>query len=75
MNDRIGSAIRLGVRRDGMPAMFVHCATPLISEFRAVAGHLAYEGKRAVLLPEDSCLPESELAHLIELTFTLYLRR
>lgn len=55
--------------------MFVHCATPLISEFRAVAGHLAYEGKRAVLLPEDSCLPESELAHLIELTFTLYLRR
>lgn len=75
VNNKIGSSIRLGVQRDGVPAMFVHCGTPLVSEFRAAASHLSYEGKRAVLLAEDVPFPEAELQHLIELAFTLHLRR
>ncbi len=75
VNNKVGSAIRLGMQPDGTPAMFVHCGTPLISEFRFVASHLSYEGKRAVLLAEDTHFPEAELAQLIELVFTHYLRK
>jgi hypothetical protein len=75
VNNKIGSSIRLGVQRDGVPAMFVHCGTPLVSEFRAAASHLSYEGKRAVLLAEDVPFPEADLERLIELAFTLHLRR
>lgn len=74
-NDRVGTAIRLGLHSNGSPAMFVHCGTPLISEFRAVASDLSYEGTRAVLLSEQGSLPEAELRQLIELTFTHHLRR
>lgn len=75
VRERVGTAIRLGTTRDGTPAVFVHCGTPLIAESRATTSHLSYEGNRAVLIPDDGPLPEAELRDLIERTFTLQLRR
>ncbi|MEV8250115.1 hypothetical protein AB0O87_04200 [Microbacterium sp. NPDC076768] len=75
VRERVGTAIRLGTTRDGTPAVFVHCGTPLIAESRATTSHLSYEGNRAVLIPDDGPLPEAELRSLIERTFTLHLRQ
>lgn len=71
----VGTAIRLGVGAGGQAAMFVHCATSLISEYKIIAGHLMFEGKRAVLLPRSCAIPEPELRVMIELAFTSKLRQ
>lgn len=71
----VGTAIRLGLEQDDRPAMLVHCATSLISEFKTVAGHLEFQGKRAVLFSQDRAIPEAELHVLIELAFTAHLRK
>ncbi|QIM18190.1 hypothetical protein G7066_05100 [Leucobacter coleopterorum] len=72
---RVGTAIRLGVEHGERPAMLVHCATSLISEYKTVVGHLEFEGKRAVLFSRDEKLPDAEVRVMIELAFTSYLRR
>lgn len=73
--DGIGTSVRLGAHTTGRPALFVHCGTSLISEFRAVIGHLEFEGRRGLLLPVEGPLPERELRVAIELAFTAKRRR
>lgn len=70
VRDGVGTAVRLGTLSDGRPAMLVHCGTSLIAAFRTVAGHLEFDGRRAVLLPADGPLPEGELRVMIELALT-----
>lgn len=72
--DGVGTSVRLWVHGDGGPAMFVHCGTSLISEFRAVVGHLVFDGKRAVLLPDSGPLPEDEVRVMVEMALTSKLR-
>jgi hypothetical protein len=74
-NDGVGTAIRLAIEHDDRPAMLVHCGTSLVSTFKMVAGHLEFQGKRAVLFARDRAIPEAELHVLIELAFTSKLRR
>ncbi len=53
-----GTTIRLGQRRtDGRAAMFVHCQTALIDEFRdRFADQFEFDGNRALILPDDPAL-------------------
>ena len=43
-----GSTIRLGVPKTGGVAIYTHCQTTLISDFRALCPDLCFEGNRAV---------------------------
>lgn len=67
---RVGTAVRLGLHEAKRPAVFVHCSTSLISDFKSVAGHLQFSGNRAVLLPLSGPLPAAELRDFVSLAFT-----
>ena len=61
-----GSTLRLGVPKAGGFALFVHCQTSLIADFRAVAADsFRYEGQRAVLFARTGDLQPDLLAVLI----------
>jgi len=71
-----GSTIRLGVGKSGQPALFCHCQTSLISEFRDIYPKtFNYEGNRALVLKEGGALPKAELAHCIALALTYHRRK
>ncbi len=72
--DGVGVAVRLG-EQAGTPAMFVHCRTTLISDFRSMAGHLEFGGRRAVLFDPVRPLPLTELAAMIERALTYHHRQ
>jgi len=70
-----GSTIRLGVTKAGQPALFVHCATTLIADFKDLYGDLLeFEGKRAMLLPEAPGQSDV-LSHCIRLALTYHSRK
>lgn len=69
-----GSTIRLGMAKSGDVALFVHCQTRLIEEFRTVAPPgTRFEGTRAVLFADDSEIDEPALALLIRRALTWHL--
>lgn len=71
-----GSTIRLGVGKSGRPALFCHCQTSLISEFRDIYPKtFDFEGNRALVLKEGGALPKAELAHCIALALTYHRRK
>ncbi|WP_295808594.1 DUF1801 domain-containing protein [uncultured Nitratireductor sp.] len=73
-----GSTIRLGVPRsqpDGW-ALFVHCQTDLVQQFRThYPGHFTFEEARALLFKADEEIPERALSHCIALALTYHRRR
>lgn len=71
-----GSTIRLGVGKSGQPALFCHCQTSLISEFRDIYPKVfEFEGNRALVLKDGEALPKAELAHCIALALTYHRRK
>ena len=61
-----GSTLRLGLPRIGGFALFVHCRTSLIADFRPVAPpDLRFEGNRAVLFSDAAQIDLSALGVLI----------
>lgn len=73
-----GSTIRIdGLRRDPEKlALFVHCQSGLIDEFkRHYAGVLQFEGDRAIVLGVGKALPATALRHCISLALTHHLRK
>ncbi|SLN43634.1 DUF1801 domain-containing protein [Oceanibacterium hippocampi] len=73
-----GSTIRIDRRKDGSGgiALYCHCATDLIATYRELYGdRLAFEGKRAILLPAGKPLPVAELGHCIALALTYHTRK
>ena len=72
---RSGSTIRLGVAKSGDLALFVHCQTSLIEEFRAVASpETRFEGRRAVLFTDESEIDAASLSLLIRRALTWHLK-
>ena len=70
-----GCTIRLGVTKAGRAAMFVHCATTLVADFKDLYGEiLEFEGKRALLLPDAADHPDA-LSHCIRLALTYHVRK
>ncbi|MEX3316597.1 DUF1801 domain-containing protein [Sulfitobacter sp. PS-8MA] len=69
-----GSTLRLGTPKSGGIALYAHCQTTLISDFRsAFPETFAYEGNRAVLLAEDAPISDGPLRLLIAAALTYHL--
>jgi len=72
---RVGTTVRLGMTRNGRPAMFVNCQTTLIGTFRDLYGEaFDFEGNRALVIPEGE-LPRAALAHCVALALTYHRRK
>lgn len=73
-----GTTIRLGISKKSPDhaAMFVHCQTTLVSEFREtlVDPAITFEDNRAVLFAVEAPLPKAALQHCIAQALT-YKRR
>ncbi len=66
-----GTPLRLGVTKTGVPALFVHCQTTVVSDARLVLEpDLRFEGNRAVLVPQDMPFPEAALRQVIHAALT-----
>ncbi len=74
---RSGTTIRLGGSgADNEVALFVHCQTTLIEEFRQTfSDTLRFEGNRAILVDCDQDLPTEALGHCIAQALTYHSRK
>jgi hypothetical protein len=71
-----GTSLRLGKDGSSKPAVFVHCATDLIDQFRTFyPDTFSYQGKRALIIEGEIAAAEDELRHCIGLTLTYKLRK
>lgn len=70
-----GSPIRIDRFGDKKIALFFHCQTTLVEEFRALFGDIfEFSKNRAIILDPDKELPIKELAFCIEQALTYHKR-
>ncbi len=68
-----GTTIRLGQADDDRVALYVHCQTTLVDQYRErYADALSFDGNRAVLIPIKGPLPADALAGAITLALTYH---
>lgn len=70
-----GTTIRLDQehKQPGQLALYVHCQTTLVADFKAAHGDaLQFAGSRAVLLAEAGSLPRAALRRFIEMALTYH---
>ena len=68
---KLATPIRLGLSKAGDPAVFTHCQTTVMSDFRALApANMVFDGNRAVHLPVDKSPNLDDLAPLIRAALT-----
>lgn len=71
---RAGSTIRLGLPKAGGYAIYAHCQTTIISDFRSLfPDDFDYEGNRAVLFDDDETPAADKLRLLIRRALTYHL--
>ncbi|CAM2005641.1 DUF1801 domain-containing protein [Acanthopleuribacter pedis] len=73
-----GTTLRLGLLKGqtNCCALFVHCQTTLIADFRArYPDRLRFEGKRALVFAANAPLPVTALRTCITLALTYHLRK
>lgn len=72
---KTGTTIRID--RDGADtsdvALFVHCQTSLVSEWRVLYPHLHYGGNRSVHFRADEPLPEDEICQMVSMALRYHL--
>ncbi|MEM1163375.1 MAG: DUF1801 domain-containing protein [Pseudomonadota bacterium] len=72
---RSGSTLRLGVPKTGGFAIYAHCQTTIISEFRDVfPADFAYDGNRAVLFRDGERPDTARLEMLVRRGLTYHLK-
>lgn len=70
-----GSTIRLGAPKDGGVALYAHCQTTIISDFRGLfPDEFTYEGNRAVRFAEGADLKPDALSFLIKSALTYHMK-
>ncbi len=70
-----GSTIRLGLPKQGGFALYAHCQTTIIPDFRSLfPDEFQYEGNRAVHFKEGTSLPLDPLRLLIRSALTYHLK-
>jgi len=70
-----GSTIRLGAPKDGGLALYAHCQTTIISDFRGLfPDEFTYEGNRAVRIAEGDDLKPCALSLLIKSALTYHVK-
>lgn len=67
-----GSTIRLGVPKTGGYALFTHCQSSLMADFRAVCPELQYDGNRAVHFSANET-PPAAIDLLIKAALTYHM--
>lgn len=73
---RAGGTIRLGAPKQGGFALYVHCRTTLLSDFRALfPTGFDYEGDRAIRFRAGCAIDEAAVGVLIARALTWRLRR
>ncbi len=75
---RSGTTVRIdGVKNQPEHyALFVHCQTGLVTQFRALYPHsFCFGGTRSLTFHVDQKPPESELRHCIKLALTYHLNK
>lgn len=71
-----GSTVRLGTTKGGRAALFCHCQTSLIRQFRELYdGTFEFEGNRALILAKKGKLPRPELTHCMAMALTYHRRK
>jgi len=72
---RVGTTIRLGVPKTGGYAVFTHCQTSLISDFRVMFDDVFdFDGNRAVLFDGAEDPDMEKLASLVRRALTYHLK-
>lgn len=70
-----GSTIRLGVPKQGGFAIYTHCQTTILSDFRGMfPDGFVYEGNRGIHFKDSEALPLDELRLLIRSALTYHLK-
>lgn len=73
---RSGSTIRLGLPKQGGFAIYTHCQTTILSDFRGMfPDDFVYEGNRGIHFRNGEALPEDRLKLLILKALTYRLKR
>ena len=73
---RSGSTIRLGLPKQGGFAIYTHCQTTILTDFRSMfPDDFVYEGNRAIHFDAGEALPLDKLRLLIHGALTYHLRR
>ena len=68
---KTGTPIRLGTTKSGQVAVFTHCQTTVMSDFRALAPpEMKFDGNRAVHLSPDMPIPLAQITPLIRAALT-----
>ena len=71
-----GSTLRLGATQDGQVALFTHCQTTIMSDFRSVFGsEFDFDGNRALHLDPQASLPEEPLRMLVASALTYHKKK
>ena len=70
-----GSTLRLGRPKEGGFAIYAHCQTSIISDFRALFPEFTCNGNRAVLFRDHDTPPEGQIALLIRSALTYHQKR
>jgi len=69
-----GTIIRLGLSKQGSFALFIHCRTTLMAEFRSSFPEgVTFNGNRAIIFKTGNVLPEVPLRLLIKRALTYHL--
>jgi len=72
---KTGTTIRLGQGKCGGAAMFFHCQTTLVAEFRDLfADEFTFEGNRAVILKRDEAFPTEAVRACLMRALTYHLK-
>ncbi len=72
---RSGSTIRLGVPKQGGFALYAHCQTTIISDFRTTfPDDFEFEGNRAVHFTPGKALPLDQLGLLVTNALTYHMK-
>ncbi len=68
---KAATPIRLGVAKSGVPAIFTHCQSTVMSDFQAICGpDFIFDGNRALHLPPDNMPDLNALTPLIRAALT-----
>lgn len=71
-----GTTLRLDVSKQGSPALYVHCQTSLIQDFRAHhPDSFDYEGNRAARLRAEDPIPDEATEQFIRAALTYHLAK
>jgi len=75
---KAGSTVRIDrvAAHAGRYAVYFHCRTSLVSDFKAIyPADFRYEGRRSIVFDADDKVPAQQLSHCVALALTYHLAK